>query len=153
MVTPDDVLSKWRHWAGEPKRIHTKLNMGDCKVLLPEEQPKALVWPVNWLAGKQLCWERPCGSGGQPTLSHQCTLMAIKARALVAGWGRWSFLYSWHWWGCIWSAVSCSGLPSTKKIETYWRKSSTRLCMRKLELFQLEKEKTWGEILQLHINA
>ena len=33
-----------------------------------------------------------------------------------------SFPCTWHWWDHSWSAASSSGLPSTRKRSTYWRK-------------------------------
>lgn len=44
--------------------------------------------------------------------------------ALSAGWGRWSFPSILHSWGLSWSALSSSGLLSTREACAYWRESN-----------------------------
>ena len=41
-----------------------------------------------------------------------------------AGRGRFSFPSTVPWWGLIWSTVCSSGLPSSRKMRSYWRESS-----------------------------
>lgn len=65
--------------------------------------------------------------------SRQCTpvekrpmvFWAVLGRALSTGWGKWSFCFTQHQWGCIWSIMSISGLSSTKRIRTYGNQSSS----------------------------
>ena len=69
-------------------------------------------WTASWLwASNVPLWQR------RPTASW-----AALGRALPVGQGRWSFPSTQHWWDPIWSAGPSSGLPSTRKIWTYWSK-------------------------------
>lgn len=48
---------------------------------------------------------------------------AASGGVLPAGWGKWSFPSTQHWWGHTWSAVSSPGLHSTRKTWSYWGES------------------------------
>lgn len=61
-------------------------------------------------------------------------------RALPAGWGRWSFPSTQHWWGHTWSSEASSGLPSTRDVWIYWGSCHTR----EQGLFSLEKRRLRG---------
>ena len=47
-----------------------------------------------------------------------------EVQILLVGQGKWSFPFMQHWWGHIWSTVCTSGMPSTKEVWTYWRKTT-----------------------------
>jgi len=49
---------------------------------------------------------------------------AALGRELPAGQGRGS-CSALHWWGYMESAVSCFGLPSTRRVWLYWSEAST----------------------------
>ncbi|GAB0204158.1 hypothetical protein GRJ2_002881400 [Grus japonensis] len=70
--------------------------------------------------------------GNKLSTSQQCALVAKKAngtwgalrRPWPAGRGRFSSPSTLPWRGHIWSSVSSSGLPSSRKTGNYWRESS-----------------------------
>ena len=64
---------------------------------------------------------KSCTWGG--ITSPQASWTALRT-ALSAGWGRWSFPSTQHWWGHTWSSGASSGLPSTRDVWIYWSKSS-----------------------------
>jgi len=71
-------------------------------------------WMTSWPWASSVPWlpRRPMASWG--------TLW----RVWPAGRERFSFPSTLPQWGCIWSTVSSSGLPTSRKMRNYWRESS-----------------------------
>ena len=69
-------------------------------------------WMTSWPWASSVPWlpRRPMGSWG------------ASRGVWPAGQGRFSFPLP--WWGPIWSRLSSSGFPSSRKLKSYWRESS-----------------------------
>ena len=65
---------------------------------------------------------RPCHLEGKPLVLPPCAIPCVGSRS-----GRFSFPSTLPWGGPIWSPVSSAGLPSSRKMRSYWRESSAGL--------------------------
>ena len=95
--------------------------------------------PAVSLLGVRACWWVPFGGEGagagppsplllgqEPGPRGQATAQLHFGNGLgkAAGRGRFSFPSALPWGGPICSAVSSAGLPSSRKMRSYWRESS-----------------------------
>lgn len=126
----------WKEWLIHQRVLYRLEKWNHMK--FKKESAKSCTWGATapctskyW--GNILCWKadcqkRTCGSWWTPSWASASSVSLQQRRLMVshvaldkglpAGWGKWSYSSTWHWWGHAWSAVSCSGLPTTREMSS-----------------------------------
>lgn len=112
------------YWRKGDQSVFTGMKTTQRILVVYTESKLQCVWDVIWLTYIHILTpaQEEWKENVRDWLAGPGLLVA--GEVIAASWEKLLFPSPWHLWGCIWSAESSFGLPSTRQTWTYWRESS-----------------------------